>query len=171
MAEIKRPRKTSKVLDVASGTVTVNVKDGDKVLGHVVGDIGKMPAPIMRHLALHGLSQKLGDTYTSETNGDDAGTPEEGLVAMREIYAQLLAGTWTERQEGVGRSRITVEALAAIKFAGDMAKANAAWEKATLEQRKAIRAHPVIQSKVADLQKARATEAMKTAPSLDSLLK
>ena len=166
-------RKTRKEVNVEAGTVKIGVYDGEKEIGSVLGSIKEMPAPMIQRLAMHGLAQKLGDTYTSETNGDDAGTPADGLTAMKEIYAQLKGGAWSERKagDGVGKSRITVEAIAAIKFGGDLAKANAVWSKATDEQKKALRSHPTIKGKVADIQKARAVAAAKDAPSLDDLLK
>lgn len=54
-----------------------------------------VPASLVLRAAAHGISQKLGDTVTSEDNLDDA------ILSLDEVIAQLAGGNWSaERKKG-----------------------------------------------------------------------
>ena len=88
--------------------VTMLIKFGN---GHTLTvDPAKFPAAIAKCLLLHGASQKVGDSYASAENIDDAIENAEGVLE------NLYEGIWIERAEGAGvRSSVLAEALQRIK--------------------------------------------------------
>lgn len=95
--------------------------------------LADFPEEIQLHLALHGLSQKLGDSYASAK-----GEVVKAKELFSAVIAQLTSGEWrAARGEGEAKPRSTelVEALARIKnlAVADVAKALAAYDKDKLK--------------------------------------
>lgn len=77
--------------------------------GHTLAvNLSDIPATIQQRLVLHGLGQKIGDSYAGVKGiVDDAIENAEAIVEM------LKAGEWTERAEGVGpRPSMVADAIA-----------------------------------------------------------
>lgn len=97
---------------VSVDTKSISFTDLTKPNGATfTADVTKLPGfhPAVTGLALrsllHGVSQKLGDTYA---DGDD---PIAGVTAA---FESLVAGEWSQRGEAGPRDSILLEALAAI---------------------------------------------------------
>lgn len=101
---------------------------------------------LIEQAALHGLAQKLGDSYAGKK------TIREAKNAWQEVANTLRDGHWN-RKGGV--SGIWIEALA--KAAGvDIAKAHAKWAEMDDEARAAVRKHPDVRKAKLELELERA---------------
>jgi hypothetical protein len=149
----------------ASGRIKVAEKDyneEDKTFSIAFADgtsaeveLEKLPANIVTLLALHGLSQKLGDSYAS-VKGDVAAAKAK----FEAVLAQLLAGEWKKaREAGEGGSKVTELAYAIAKFKGaSIEKAMAVVAKASPEQLKGWRANPKLKAIIAEYRAEKAAE-------------
>lgn len=98
------------------GPLTVNAEDSAGVSIEIPGrdairvNIADLPEDVVTRLAVHGLSQKLGDSYAG------AGKEEQPLVyaakRVSEVAAQLVAGDWRVTGEGGPRETLLAKALA-----------------------------------------------------------
>lgn len=76
--------------DISGNVLTINFANGEKL----VADILRMSPEIRDRLAMHGLSQKLGDAYASaESVAEAAGNAQEA-------WENLLRGDWATRATG-----------------------------------------------------------------------
>jgi hypothetical protein len=101
---------------------------------------------IQLHLALHGLSQKLGDAYSSSKGDVDAAEK-----MFNDALAQLTAGEWrAARGEGESKPRTTelAEAIARIKGV-DVAVVQEGLKTATEEQLKTMRSNERVKATIA----------------------
>ena len=108
--------------------------------------LADFPADIQLHLALHGISQKCGDSY-SGAKGDVAAAKK----MFDDTLAQLVAGEWRQaRGEGESKPRVTelAEAIARIKNV-DVEVVKASLDAATDEQRKALRSNDRVKAIIA----------------------
>ena len=120
---------------------------------------------IVERLAVHGLSQKIGDSASGFAKDRDF---LGAYGSMQQVDANLRLGLWASRSGG-GTSDL-VAAIAKIKGVG-IEDAQAAVDKATEEQIATLKKHPAIKEAIAKIQAARAKEAAKGAESLDELVK
>jgi hypothetical protein len=93
--------KLIKTVDVENGSITFEWPDATK---HTV-NINDLSNDIMHRLALHGLSQKLGDTCAGAESIVDA------LVKWKQTWENLKEGTW---RTGGGNGGIMAEAIARV---------------------------------------------------------
>jgi hypothetical protein len=110
---------------------------------------------IVNRLAIHGLSQKLGDSYAS---GDVA----EAFDRCKSVYESLVEGTWTTRTPGAPRTTQLAEALAQVANV----TVEAAQDKISQmddEARKDLKAHPQIKAALASIKAKKAEEDAKKA--------
>ena len=109
--------------------------------------LGEMQDDIITHLALHGLSQKCGDSYSG---AESVGEAKEKFNSTAD---QLMAGDWNIARSATGG--IWVDALAA---AGDVERDEALekWNSMSDEEKKAVRAHPAIKAAKAKIELQRA---------------
>jgi hypothetical protein len=159
----------------ASKTVEGNVLTVDFVDDTQVScDLTKLPDEIKTQLALHGLSQKVGDSYAG------ADSIEAARAAAQRVVDDLIAGRWTaQRAGGGGGPRVTqlAEALARVATASadlpDMSIEEAVEVVSDMEdeQKKALRANAAIKAAMAEIKLERAKkEASEGGASLASLL-
>lgn len=88
---------------------------------------------IVKRAALHGISQKLGDSYSGITNVPEA------KIALHGVLASLVAGDWNRK--GGSSGGIWVEALA--RATGETIETVLeAWDKMTDEVKAASKKHP-----------------------------
>ena len=157
--ETKKPKFCEKS---AEGTVA-SFKFGN---GAVVSiDLSELSEEMQQELMLHGALQKVGDSYAS-AGGDFA----FGIAAAEKIIENLRNNAWGSTRAGSGESKKSsgelATALASLQ-GKDVATVVAALEAATDEQRKALRAHPAIKAKIAELRAAKAKEAAEKAGNIE----
>jgi hypothetical protein len=115
-------------------------------------------------LALHGLSQKGGDSTSNlSKNRDFAG----GYAAVQTVCDNLRNGLWSSRV-GSSTSDLILAVARILKIDEDAAAAKV--RAADDEQLAAIRKNPEVKAAIAKIQEARAKEAAKAAPKLEDLL-
>lgn len=131
----------------------------------IVGELDKLDAATVERLAVHGLSQKIGDAASSFSKDRDF---LGAFASMSGVWETLLAGGWN--QKGGGGTSDLVAAVAKLKGVS-LEEAQAAIDKATEEQVAQLKKHPAIKAEIAEIQKKRAKEAAKTAGSLEDLTK
>lgn len=106
---------------------------------------------VLTHLALHGLSQKLGDTYAG-VKGDWA----EGRARLVDALERLKKGEWTKAREAGGPSTaLVVEAIARLK-GKDTSEVQEVWNGLGDEVKKGIRAKEDVKAMVATISAERA---------------
>lgn len=115
-------------------------------------------------LALHGLSQKGGDSTSNLSKDRDfAG----GYAAVQSVLDNLRNGLWSSRA-GSSTSDLVLAVAKILKI--DEEAAAAKIRAASDEQLSAIRKNPQIKGEIAKIQEARAKEAAKAAPKLEDLM-
>lgn len=115
-----------------------------------------IPQEIVNRLALHGMSQKLGDSYASAMSIKEA---REGVTAL---YNALKEGSWTLRGESGPRITVWVQALArAAKVTEEEALKK--WDEMKEEDRKALKNHPGMKAAKAEIDLEKAQKAMQGA--------
>ena len=114
-------------------------------------DLGQIPQEIQHRLAMHGLSQKLGDSYAG---ADD----EERFGKADAVAKDLLAGNWSTRvAAGTPRTTQLAEALAAATKK-EVSEAVALLETMEDEAKKQLRKHPLIKQELANIKAKKAQE-------------
>lgn len=153
-AEAGKTRFAKKSYDESTGVVSIEFGNG-KV---VELDTNTCSPEMKTLLMLHGASQKIGDSYAG-AKGDFA----SAIASAQGVIDQLLAGEWTSSGEERGpRLAELAEAISRIKNV-DVAKAMAAVEKATDEQRKAWRSNAQVKAAIAQARAEKAQKALEAA--------
>jgi len=136
-------KKASK--KVEGTTVTIEFATGQTLTANAAD----LPDEMKRNLIVHGLSQKLGDSY--------AGADEkEAFDCANRVLEGLMKGEWSTRGEGGGgRASMFLEALAAV-LGLSLDEAKAKFDSKTEEEQAAIKNHPQIKTKTAEIKAARA---------------
>jgi hypothetical protein len=143
-----RSTKAKKTVDVEKSTVTF---DGG-THGTFVADLSKLKPEIVHRLALHGLSQKLGDSY--------AGDVENPVHEARGVYDELAAGNWSTRVAGEPRFTLLAEAIAAIKgVAVDVVQSKL--EEMDEDEVAALKKNPAVKARMDHIKAQRAIERAK----------
>lgn len=124
-----------------------------------------IPAEMVERLALHGLSQKGGDSTSSMSKDRDF---SGAYAAIQQVLDNLRNGVWSNRA-GSSTSDLVIAIARILKVEEEEAQKKV--DQATEEQLTAIRKNPQIKEAVAKIQAERAKEAAKAAPKLDVLLK
>lgn len=139
-----RIKVADKSYDEEAGIFSIVFSDGSE--SDV--ELDSLPAAIVRNLALHGLSQKLGDSYASVK-----GNVAEAKEKYEAVLTQLRAGDWRKQREGgEGATRVTELAAAIARFRNaPIEKANALVAQATPEQKKSWQANAQIKAVIATI--------------------
>ena len=149
------PKKPKFCEKSAEGTVC-SFKFGNDTVVSV--DLAELSEEMQQELMIHGALQKIGDSYSS-AGGDFA----FGIAAAEKVIENLRNGAWGSTRAGSGESKKSsgelATALASLQ-GKDVATVAAALEAATDEQRKALRAHPAVRAKIAELRAEKAKEAL-----------
>lgn len=122
-------------------------------------DMSELPDHIVRALAYHGLSQKLGDAFA-----DADGDTEYARDAVAAVWAMLKDGDWSRRAEGNGGSaaRPTILAAALAEVTGrDIADVVESLESKTKEEVAGYKKHPAVAAAMARIKAERAEERRK----------
>ena len=132
---------------VGAGTLDVNLFD--------------MSEDMIQRLAMHGLSQKLGDSYSGALSGKDA----ERLA--QEVYERLKKDIWASRSS---TGSLAAEVLARA-VGVDIATAAAKWAEMDDKTKASVKKHPSYQVARAEIlaERAAATKTSTPALTLDNL--
>jgi uncharacterized protein (DUF2267 family) len=120
---------------------------------------------IVEQLAIHGLSQKAGDSASGMSKDRDF---SGAYAAVQAVLDNLRNGLWSSRAGSSTSDLVTVIAKI-MKLSEDEAQAKV--DAATEEQLLAIKKNPQVKEAISKLQAARAAENAKSAPKLDDLMK
>ena len=154
--EAAKVKFCEKEYDLDTGVVSFTFGNGEVV----EVDVNQLPEQMRKQLMLHGVSQKVGDSFAGAK-----GNFMEGISAAKSVIEQLVAGIWrSARGEGEARPRLgeLAEAIARIKGV-EVAVAMAAVEKATDEQRKAWRGNAKVKATIAAIRAEAAQKALEAA--------
>jgi hypothetical protein len=137
---------TKAVAEDLSG-VTVTFED-DNTVSVLLSDLSD---EIVTQLALHGLSQKLGDSYSGEANLAVAKGKAEAVAG------RLAKGDWKAVRESSGGGRISDLAQALATVTGrTLEEAVAVIENMDKEKKSALRKHPAVNAETKRIALARA---------------
>ena len=159
-----RNQYAKKKVDDANNLVAFTFSDG-RVL---TAGMDEFNISIIRRLALHGLSQKIGDSYA----GDES--VREAFDSANETLNDLLKGEWSTRTPGEPKIGLLIDGLFRVRQVKDPAitieRVRAVVEAMDAEKKKALRANPQIKSAMADIQAERLrAEAEKSIEDTDAL--
>lgn len=114
--------------------VQIDFTSGDSIKA----TLDEFSEEIVKQLAIHGLKQKLGDSYASCD-------VEEAFDKCKGVYETLLSGDWSARTGGGGGPRVTQLAQALAEAAGvSLEEATAKIEEMDDERKKKVRNHPAV---------------------------
>ena len=138
-------KATKKVTD---GGVDISFESGDSL----IVNLDSLDQSIVTKLALHGLSQKLGDSYAGAELS-------EAFELASSVASRLLAGEWAQAREGGGSTRVSmlVEALAAATGKSND-EALEVVKGMSDDQKKELKKHPAIAKELATIAAERAVE-------------
>lgn len=144
-------KKLTKTVDVENSTVTLEVAG---VESPIVASLAALPEAIRARLALHGLSQKLGDRVADkDCVGETAHTMLKGLLD------QLTAGNWgVERSSGGAKIALFIEAIARLRNLS-IEEVTARLDALNDDQLKAVKSMPDVKAMV-DIIKAEKAKAV-----------
>lgn len=151
---MSRNRIASKSVAEDMTGVTIEFVDGEALSVTLAG----LSDEIITHLALHGLSQKLGDSYSGEQDAAVARAKASGVAE------RLVNGDWRSVREGGGGGRITDLAQALASALGKtIEEAVAVIGEMDKGQKSGLRKHPKIRAELAQIAAARAAAAAEAA--------
>ena len=142
---------TKKIVNVEAQTVEFQFDDG----GNQLFDLNKCSEEMKIRLALHGFSQKGGDSYAGA--GDESDPVAYAKEAVKDTIAQVYANDW--RVTAAGGPRVSDLATALSQISGKtldecIEKVSAM----TDETKKAARKHPAVAAKLAEISARKASE-------------
>lgn len=133
-----------KLINLENKTVTFEIADGVEE----VFQLDNVSDEMLVQLALHGASQKIGDSYAGAASAvQDSDMTLEDYVKSQVSggIAQLYAGEWTIRTGGAGGPRVTDLARALAEAYGvDVEEAADKVAEMDADTKKAVRKHPAI---------------------------
>ena len=127
--------------------------------------LADLPAETLEQLAIHGLSQKGGDSTSSMSKERDFAS---AYAAITSVCDNLRNGVWASRA-GASTSDLVTAIATILKISEEEAQAKV--DKSTEEQLLAIKKNPQVKEVITKLQAERAKLAAKAAPKLDELMK
>lgn len=151
MAQDEKARVSvaKRVVDETEQTVTFKFSNGSTL----VAKLAEVPGMVTR-LALHGLSQKLGDPFAG-AKGDVA--LAFGLAS--DAYGALKQNQWSERGKGEEEGPTIICEAIARAHGKDLNKVVAAWAKLDEKIQKALRSDPAVKTAMAEIRLERAKKA------------
>ena len=147
---------------VKAETRTVEVRFGNGLL--VACGLDELKPEIVERLALHGLSQKMGDAASSFSKAENY---HGAFGAIQSVVDNLQNGEWSSRG-GSGTSDLA-QAIAELQDL-EIDEADEAVGKMDEEQIATFKKHPAIKMKIAEIQKRRLEAKVKDAPDLGAMM-
>ena len=130
----------TKQVDVESSVVTFHFANGKKL----VCIIDDLPAEMVTRLALHGASQKVGDSYAAAT--ENGWSVDDCFAEASAVWQNLIDGTWSDR---AGRVSGVVAAMAEV-FGKEYDECLAVWGKLDAKAKRAVAKDPKIVKHLAE---------------------
>ena len=121
--------------------------------------LGELKTEIVERLALHGLSQKLGDSAASFSKEENF---HGAFGAMQGTADNLLQGVWASRNSVASDLAMAIAELQGV----ELEEAEAAIARMDEDTLKVFKSHPEIKLKIAEIQKVRLAAQVDKAPSL-----
>ena len=130
---------------IEGDVITITFTEGDPL----IASLNDLSDEIVHRLAMHGLSQKLGDSYAS-------GEVQEARERAVRVWEDLKSGNWTTRVAGGGtRTSLLIEAL--IRATGkSQEEVIARVEEMDDDEKKGLRKHPQVKKAMAEIKVERA---------------
>ncbi|HYE38142.1 hypothetical protein [Methylocaldum sp.] len=151
--------KIAKKSKTADG-VTFQFADVNNTIVHC--PLKELSEAMVLQLAIHGLAQKVGDSYSG------AESVAEGLAAASSVWENLKRGDFNARAQGTGG--MVVEALARLKSL-TMDEAQELWNAASDEQRETLKKNPRVKAMIDIIKGERASKFVDgTGDDLDGML-
>jgi hypothetical protein len=145
-----------KLVNLEEGTVTFSFEDGSSQ----VFDLSKAEN-VLRNLALHGASQKIGDSYAGA--GDESDPLAYAKAAVADMIGRLYSGDWRQAASG-GAKRASLLVLAFAEASGrTVDEATEVVEGLGDDEKKALNAKPKIKAIIARIKAERAAAAAEKA--------
>ena len=135
---------------MAEKKVSKSVSDTAVTFEFATGEVKEVSpkdfsSDIQKQLMLHGLSQKLGDSYS----GEDA---DKCHAIFTGVLANLTDGNWSARAGGGGAPRISQLAEALARETGEpVDKCVETLAAMDDDKKKAVRSHPAIQVQLSQI--------------------
>lgn len=136
--------------------------------------IADLPESTVANLVCHGLSQKLGDSYSGAESSEDAQS------YLEKVLQRLVAGEWKAAREGGGGRGVSQLVEALHRATGKpLDECNATVDGLDEDAKKGLRQHPEIKEQLAQIklenaqkaaEKAAAEKGNEEAPSLADLM-
>ena len=152
---------TKKAINTEAKTVTFDFGDESQELF----ELAKVSEDIVIQLALHGASQKIGDSYAGAKAAcaeSEMDPTEYAKAQVQGVIGQLLAGDWTVRTPG-GQTVTDLANALAEAVGCPVEDAIERLTDADADDKKALRAHPDIAAVLARIKSERAAAKAKTA--------
>lgn len=151
-----------KTVDTEARVVKILLEDG----AEMNFDLGSLSPEIVTQLALHGLSQKLGDSYAGAEAAVAEGEAESKVGfakgSLTRVWTQLSAGEWSAKREGTGGIPLLARAIAEVLGIAPE-EAAAKLEGMDKETKKKVQGSPKVALALANLKAAAATRAAERA--------
>jgi hypothetical protein len=162
---MKMPKK---IVDIENKLVTIEFENGEK-RSLALSELNE--ATIVR-AALHGLSQKMGDSYAGAK--DEPDPVAFSIASVDDVRKALLNGDWRAATTGTGGSRVSDLAKAVAQVTGKpLEEVVETLAEMSDEQKKPIKDNPHVKAALAQIKAAAAAEratkalsAVKDAPAL-----
>lgn len=154
-SESKKVKFCDKEYDLDTKQVEFAFGNGKKL----VCESERIPEATRLQLMLHGISQKVGDSFAGVK-----GNYAEGIQNAQDTIDQLYAGVWKAAREDDARPRLAelAEAIARIKGV-PLESATKAVEAGTDEQRKTWRSNAKVKATIAQIRAEKAAAALEQA--------
>ncbi len=125
-------------------------------------DFRELPEPMKAKLALHGLTQKIGDSYAGAAN------VAEAIGAAVDTWENLMSGVWGREREA-GEGNLLEQACQRLMPGKTKAQIAATLEKFTKEQLREFRKRPDIVRAIGEIQAERAAARVASPGPLDAM--
>ena len=136
-----------KVVPEDNSGVSLQFTDGE----NLTVNLADLSPEMVTQLALHGLSQKLGDSYSGEKD------VEVARAKANAVAERLAKGEWKATRDGSGSGRITDLAHAIVRVTGrTLEEVVSMLEEKTKEEKAAIRKNKAVKKALLEIQLERA---------------
>ena len=142
---------------VEGTTITWTWADGKKS----IVKIDDFAEELIERSAVHGISQKLGDSYSGAKSVDEA------RIAFDSVFVALKAGDWNRK--GTGTGGIWLESIARAIPGVTLEQLLAKWDSFSDEKQKTMKGHPDTKLAHAQIVAERAQKAQKAATDVKPL--
>jgi uncharacterized protein YfaS (alpha-2-macroglobulin family) len=157
----KRKRYATKSENVETGTVLFTFSHGDVLRCPV----NSLPFEMLHLAALHGVKQKVGDSYGSHA---DVHTSEQAYTVAVDTWERLLRGDWNMTERAAVPTAYILKAIASIRDK-DINEVTAIWESLSIERQTNIKTDAKVIAEAKRIMATERSDAVSSAPT-DAIL-